>query len=187
MAKSQGLEGRLKTMPQVEGKHEHGDHIKNHVVYVGKSLFDRRIEILVIKVLSRVLDHGHVAGLHLKPELPHMDGQEDEDDDPQVGHIPGEKAVAHMSTDGVAPPLGRAIFAVEVETLYRVDQDGGIKQIGNGLDERIVRHEISVEIEGHAPVIAKKLEIPQEVHDEKKYEEQPGKAHDDLLADRGFK
>jgi hypothetical protein len=48
-----------------------------------------------------------------------------------------------------------------------MDQDRGIKKVGNRFDQRIVGHEIGIQIKGHAPVIAEQLQVSQQVNHEK--------------------
>jgi hypothetical protein len=50
-----------------------------------------------------------------------------------------------------------------------------------------MRHESRIDIERFTIVVGQQLEIPDEMYDQKKDQEDAGKAHDQLLTERGGK
>lgn len=151
---AQGLERRPEAVPQVETDYNHTNNIEQDVKRVVEG-FNHRQE----KVLHRMCIGFHFGGrqnthFHLEPELPQVQDQENKNDNAEPRHVAG---AALFGTD-----MGNRItrisprgFVVEPQTnsLKRMPQNKSVQRVGDRFDQRIVRHEKRVGVEGFSTIV----------------------------------
>jgi hypothetical protein len=182
MIPTQGLKCTLETVHQMESQHCNRKHIKNGYSYLFKCNGN-----FIVQIFMPPMIHRDIPKLYFEPKMVHVDADKHKNNRTQKRHALGVPLricvcccfVPNFST-------GLSVIERQRDTLHRVDQYHQVKTISYDSDDRIVAHEIGVDVEKPSAVIQKKKTITKAMDNEETAEEKPCKAHDQLLSERGL-
>ena len=188
MGDAECLKRTLKAVDQVDCQGKDSDQVNDDEPEVLKGDIDAAVDILDSFVVAGIGDHAELVGkAHFRPEIPHVDAEEGENEDPQDGHIFGSPGSAGDFAMGVFTTFSTTVHQPEGDSLDGMEENKGVEAQGDDQDKLVFGHERRVDIEGAASVVGKELEVAGHVDDEEKDQEKAGEGHDHLLAQAGGK
>lgn len=182
------LEGRLEAVPEVKGNHDHANHVENHKAQIREGFFNQGVEVsyffaVNVHQFNTVADF---AVVHHRPKLDQVDDEEHKNNGAVSPHVLGHYRIG-LRSSGFCYRItlcatGAPIFYPKKNAQDGMQQNEEEIPFGNELNQWVVAHEISVDVEGFTIVVVEQLEVSSKVYHQKKDKENARQGHQKFLA-----